>query len=62
MARLAHPNVVAIKEATGSTDSATDILARCPGHSGEWLALTSEVIGAGEALAIKSIVLSPPRK
>ena len=27
-------------------------LARCPGHSGEWLALTSEVIGAGEALAI----------
>jgi enoyl-CoA hydratase len=27
-------------------------LARCPGHSGEWLALTSEVIGAGEALAL----------
>lgn len=27
-------------------------LARCPGHSGEWLALTSEVIGAGEALAM----------
>jgi enoyl-CoA hydratase len=27
-------------------------LARCPGRSGEWLALTSEVIGAGEALAI----------
>jgi enoyl-CoA hydratase/carnithine racemase len=28
-------------------------LARCPGHGGEWLALTSEVIGAGEALALQ---------
>lgn len=28
-------------------------LARCPGHGGEWLALTSEVIGAGDALALK---------
>ncbi len=27
-------------------------LARCPGHSGEWLALTSEVISAGDAIAI----------
>lgn len=27
-------------------------LARCPGQSGAWLALTCEVIGAGEALAI----------
>lgn len=27
-------------------------LARCPGHSGEWLALSSEVIGAGEALTL----------
>ena len=26
-----HPNIVANKEATGSTDSATDMLARCPG-------------------------------
>lgn len=26
-----HPNIVANKEATGSTDSATDILLRCPG-------------------------------
>ncbi len=25
-------------------------LSRCPGHSGEWLALTGEVIGAGQAL------------
>jgi enoyl-CoA hydratase/carnithine racemase len=28
-------------------------LARCPGHGGEWLALTSEVVGAGDALAMK---------
>jgi len=28
-------------------------LARCPGHGGEWLALTSEVIGAGDALALQ---------
>ena len=28
-------------------------LARCLGHGGEWLALTSEVIGAGEALALQ---------
>lgn len=28
-------------------------LARCPQHGGEWLALTSEVIGAGDALALK---------
>ncbi len=28
-------------------------LARCPGHGGEWLALTSEVIGSGDALALK---------
>jgi len=28
-------------------------LARCPGHGGEWLALTSEVIGAGDALALR---------
>lgn len=27
-------------------------LARCPQHGGEWLALTSEVIGAGDALAL----------
>jgi 4-hydroxy-tetrahydrodipicolinate synthase len=26
----AHPNIVAIKEATGSTDSASEILMRCP--------------------------------
>ena len=26
-------------------------LARCPGHVGEWLALTGETIGAGDALA-----------
>ncbi|MFG0284767.1 MAG: 4-hydroxy-tetrahydrodipicolinate synthase [Phycisphaerales bacterium JB039] len=30
---FAHPNIVANKEATGSTDSATDILARCDGIS-----------------------------
>ncbi len=30
--RLAgHPHIVAVKEATGSTDSATEIIARCPG-------------------------------
>lgn len=28
-------------------------LARCPAHGGEWLALTSEVIGAGDALALQ---------
>lgn len=28
-------------------------LARCPGRSGEWLALTGEVIGAGDALAMQ---------
>jgi enoyl-CoA hydratase len=28
-------------------------LARKPGHGGEWLALTSEVIGAGDALALQ---------
>ncbi|GAB3502512.1 enoyl-CoA hydratase/isomerase family protein [Curvibacter fontanus] len=28
-------------------------LARCPRHGGEWLALTSEVIGAGDALALQ---------
>ena len=28
-------------------------LARSPGHGGEWLALTSEVIGAGDALALQ---------
>jgi 4-hydroxy-tetrahydrodipicolinate synthase len=28
---FAHPNIVANKEATGSIDSATDMLARCPG-------------------------------
>jgi len=28
-------------------------LARCPDHSGEWLALTSEVVGAGDALALQ---------
>ncbi len=28
-------------------------LARCPGHGGEWLALTSEVVGAGDALALQ---------
>lgn len=28
-------------------------LARCPSHGGEWLALTSEVIGAGDALALQ---------
>lgn len=28
-------------------------LARCPQRGGEWLALTSEVIGAGDALALK---------
>jgi enoyl-CoA hydratase len=28
-------------------------LARCPAHGGEWLALTSELIGAGDALALK---------
>lgn len=28
-------------------------LARCPGHGGEWLALTSDVIGAGDALALQ---------
>ncbi len=27
-------------------------LARCPGHSGEWLALTGETIGAGDAIAL----------
>lgn len=26
-------------------------LSRCPGHAGEWLALTGETIGAGDALA-----------
>lgn len=30
---FAHPNIVANKEATGSTDSATDMLARCGGLS-----------------------------
>lgn len=28
-------------------------LARCPRHGGEWLALTSEVIGSGDALALQ---------
>lgn len=28
-------------------------LARCPGRSGEWLALTGDVIGAGDALAMR---------
>ncbi len=28
-------------------------LARCPGHGGEWLALSSELIGAGDALALQ---------
>ncbi len=28
-------------------------LARCPRHGGEWLALTSEVVGAGDALALQ---------
>jgi len=28
-------------------------LARCPAHGGEWLALTSEVVGAGDALALQ---------
>lgn len=28
-------------------------LARCPAHGGEWLALTSEVIDAGDALALQ---------
>lgn len=28
-------------------------LARCPQYGGEWLALTSEVIGAGDALALR---------
>jgi enoyl-CoA hydratase/carnithine racemase len=28
-------------------------LARCPSHGGEWLALTSEVVGAGDALALQ---------
>ena len=28
-------------------------LARCPGRSGEWLALTGDVIGAGDALAMQ---------
>lgn len=28
-------------------------LARCPRHAGEWLALTSEVIGAGDSLALQ---------
>lgn len=27
-------------------------LGRCPGHTGEWLALTGTVLGAGEALAL----------
>ncbi|MDH4134492.1 MAG: enoyl-CoA hydratase/isomerase family protein, partial [Gammaproteobacteria bacterium] len=27
-------------------------LGRCPSHGGEWLALTSEVIGAGDAMAL----------
>ncbi|MDH5206256.1 MAG: enoyl-CoA hydratase/isomerase family protein [Hylemonella sp.] len=27
-------------------------LGRCPAHAGEWLALTSELIGAGDAMAI----------
>lgn len=27
-------------------------LSRCPGHTGEWLALTGDVIGAGAALAL----------
>lgn len=28
-------------------------LGRCPAHTGEWLALTSELIGAGDAMAIE---------
>jgi len=27
-------------------------LARCPGHRGEWLALTGETVGAGDAIAL----------
>ena len=27
-------------------------LSRCPGHTGEWLALTGEMLGAGEAIAL----------
>jgi enoyl-CoA hydratase len=38
-------------------------LARCPAHGGEWLALTSEVIGAGDALALQlaDICFDPAR-
>jgi enoyl-CoA hydratase/carnithine racemase len=28
-------------------------LSRCPGHAGEWLALTGETIGAGDAIALR---------
>ncbi len=28
------------------------VLSRCPGRTGEWLALTGEVLGAGEAIAL----------
>ena len=38
-------------------------LSRCPGHAGEWLALTGETIAAADALAFKlADVLLPSDK